>query len=294
MTIKQFFDLVEIKVVIPSVAPLLVALSYTYWQYKTINVTNTVLLIISAIMVHLAVNVYNRYEDNKRENNTNFLRDQASGEIISKRAVLTTALVLLLIASIAGILVAYRTSIVTWIVGIVAFAIGYFYSAGPKPITNTPYGEIFAGITMGFGIFFAMIYVNTKINITAYNIWQWVIVSLPLILAIANILFANNIADYEEDIASGRKTSVYYLGLEKAKVLFILLYVLIYIFFAVAMLLKLIPITNIINFFLLVLVFKLAKQFIDNPVKRITFVNSIKCLVLIMVGMFISYIIAIF
>lgn len=294
MTIKQFLDLVEIKVVIPSVAPLLVALSYTYWQYKTINITNTILLIISAILVHLAVNVYNRYEDNKRENNTVFLRDQASGQAISEKAVLMTALVLVSLAGIAGVIVAYRTSIVTWIVGIVAFAIGYFYSAGPKPITNTPYGEIFAGLTMGFGIFFAMIYVNTQINITAYNIWQWLVVAMPLILAIANILFANNIADYEEDVASGRKTSVYYLGLEKAKTLFILLYILVYIFIIFAILMGLIPKTNIINLLLLVLVFKLAKQFVNNPVKQITFVNSIKCLVIIMLGMLLSYLMTIF
>lgn len=67
MTPKQFLDLVEIRVVIPSVAPLLVGLVYSQWQYARLNWLNAALLIVATISVHLAVNTFNRYEDAKRQ-----------------------------------------------------------------------------------------------------------------------------------------------------------------------------------------------------------------------------------
>ena len=67
MTPKQFLDLVEIRVVIPSVAPLMVGLAYSQWQYARVNWLNAILLIIATISVHLAVNTFNRYEDAKRQ-----------------------------------------------------------------------------------------------------------------------------------------------------------------------------------------------------------------------------------
>lgn len=72
MTPKQFLDLVEIRVVIPSVAPLLVGLAYSQWQYARLNWLNATLLIIATISVHLAVNTFNRYEDAKRQKNNAF------------------------------------------------------------------------------------------------------------------------------------------------------------------------------------------------------------------------------
>ena len=40
MTPKQFLDLVEIRVVIPSIAPLLFGLVYSQWQYARLNWVN--------------------------------------------------------------------------------------------------------------------------------------------------------------------------------------------------------------------------------------------------------------
>ncbi|GMA70206.1 hypothetical protein GCM10025879_14520 [Leuconostoc litchii] len=180
MTFKQFLDLVEIRVVVPSVAPLLVALAYSQWQYNRINWINALLLIIATVAIHLAVNTFNRYEDDKRQKENKFLRDYSDNEIITDKQVLHVAEVLAVIAIIAGISVAIRTSYITWIIGIVSFLIGYFYSAGPKPITNTPFGEIVSGITMGYFIFVAQVYVNTSLLPNTNVLFQWFIVSLPL------------------------------------------------------------------------------------------------------------------
>ncbi|WP_147011314.1 prenyltransferase, partial [Leuconostoc mesenteroides] len=217
MTYKQFLDLVEIRVVVPSIAPLLVGLAYSQWQYARVNWVNTLLLIIATVAVHLAVNTFNRYEDNKRQKENSFLRESDDVEAITDKQVLHVAEGLALIAVLAGVIVALRTDYITWIIGIVSFLIGYFYSAGPKPITNTPFGEIVSGITMGYFIFVAQVYVNTRMVPTGNVLFQWFIVSLPLTIFIAEIMFANNIADYDEDQANDRHTLVHYIGIKNAK-----------------------------------------------------------------------------
>lgn len=285
MTPKQFLDLVEIRVVIPSVAPLLVGLVYSQWQYSRLNWLNAALLIIATVSVHLAVNTFNRYEDNKRQKANDFLREQAAGEMVTDKQVLHVAMWLALIAVVAGITVALLTDYVTWIIGILSFVIGYLYSAGPKPITNTPFGEIVSGITMGYFIFVAQVYVNTRMTPTVSVLFQWFIVSFPLVIFIAEIMFANNIADHDEDESNNRHTLVHYMGIALAKRM--------YVFFAILALVELLiatsvgwlPITTYAMIALLPIVLKNAKGFVDRPIKRETFILAIKNLVVVMLGM---------
>lgn len=285
MTPKQFLDLVEIRVVIPSVAPLLVGLVYSQWQYSRLNWLNAALLIIATVSVHLAVNTFNRYEDNKRQKANDFLREQAAGEVITDKQVLHVAMWLALIAVVAGITVALLTDYVTWIIGILSFVIGYLYSAGPKPITNTPFGEIVSGITMGYFIFVAQVYVNTRMTPTVSVLLQWFIVSFPLVIFIAEIMFANNIADHDEDESNNRHTLVHYMGIALAKRMYVFFAILAFVELLIATSVGWLPITTYAMIALLPIVLKNAKGFVDRPIKRETFVLAIKNLVVVMLGM---------
>ncbi|CCJ67197.1 putative prenyltransferase [Leuconostoc pseudomesenteroides PS12] len=285
MTPKQFLDLVEIRVVIPSVAPLLVGLVYSQWQYSRLNWLNAALLIIATVSVHLAVNTFNRYEDNKRQKANDFLREQAAGEVITDKQVLHVAMWLALIAVVAGITVALLTDYVTWIIGILSFVIGYLYSAGPKPITNTPFGEIVSGITMGYFIFVAQVYVNTRMTLTVSVLFQWFIVSFPLVIFIAEIMFANNIADHDVDESNNRHTLVHYMGISSAKRMYVFYAILAFIELLIATIVGWLPITTYAMIALLPIVLKNAKGFVDRPIKRETFVLAIKNLVVVMLGM---------
>ncbi|CAM3097522.1 prenyltransferase [Leuconostoc rapi] len=285
MTPKQFLDLVEIRVVIPSVAPLMFGLAYSQWQYARLNWLNAVLLIIATVSVHLAVNTFNRYEDAKRQKVNEFLREKAQGEVVTNKQVLHVAEMLAGIAVLAGVLVAWRTDYVTWIIGIVSFLIGYLYSAGPKPITNTPFGEAVSGITMGYFIFVAQVYVNTRMVPVPSVLFQWFIVSLPLTIFIAEIMFANNIADHEEDEENQRHTLVHYIGLASAKKLYIFWAVAAFIEIGVVTFVGWLPVTSYAMIVLLVVVLRNAREFVNRPIKQETFVLAIKNLVIVMLGM---------
>ncbi|ADG41017.1 1,4-dihydroxy-2-naphthoate octaprenyltransferase, putative [Leuconostoc kimchii IMSNU 11154] len=285
MTPKQFLDLVEIRVVIPSVAPLMFGLAYSQWQYARLNWLNAVLLIVATVSVHLAVNTFNRYEDAKRQKVNEFLREQAQGETVTDKQVLHVAEILAVIAMLAGVLVAWRTDYVTWIIGIVSFLIGYLYSAGPKPITNTPFGEVVSGITMGYFIFVAQVYVNTRMVPVPSVLFQWFIVSLPLTIFIAEIMFANNIADHDEDEENQRHTLVHYVGLASAKKLYIFWAVAAFIEIIVVTVVGWLPVTSYAMIVLLVIVLQNARKFVNRPIKQETFVLAIKNLVIVMLGM---------
>ncbi|WP_367300587.1 prenyltransferase [Leuconostoc carnosum] len=285
MTPKQFLDLVEIRVVIPSIAPLLFGLVYSQWQYARLNWVNSILLIIATVSVHLAVNTFNRYEDNKRQKANQFLRESAAGDVITDKQVLRVAELLAVIAVVAGISVALLTDYKTWIIGIISFLIGYFYSAGPKPITNTPFGEVVSGITMGYLIFVAQVYVNTRMTLFPSVLFQWFVVSLPLVIFISEIMFANNIADYAEDEENKRHTLVHYLGITLAKRLYIMWVVLAFIILMVASVINWLPITSYALIVLLPILLKNARDFVNHPIKEETFILAIKNLVILMLGM---------
>lgn len=285
MTLKQFLDLVEIRVVIPSVAPLMFGLAYSQWQYARLNWLNAILLIVATVSVHLAVNTFNRYEDAKRQKVNTFLRDQAKGEVVSHKQVLHVAEILAIIAVTAGVIVAWRTDYVTWIIGIVSFLIGYLYSAGPKPITNTPFGEVVSGITMGYFIFVVQVYVNTRMVPVPSVLFQWFIVSLPLTIFIAEIMFANNIADHQEDEENKRHTLVHYIGVTAAKKLYIFWAVAAFIEIMIVTVVGWLPVTSYAMIVLLAIVMQNTKAFVNRPIKQETFVLSIKNLVIVMLGM---------
>ena len=60
---------------------------------------------------------------------------------------------MLIIASALGVSLVFRTDLLVLFLGIICFIIGVFYTYGPIPLSRLPLGEIFSGLTMGFGIY---------------------------------------------------------------------------------------------------------------------------------------------
>ena len=67
---------------------------------------------------------------------------------------------MLIIASALGVWLVFRTDLLVLFLGIICFIIGVFYTYGPIPLSRLPLGEIFSGLTMGFGILFLTVYIN--------------------------------------------------------------------------------------------------------------------------------------
>ena len=88
-----------------------------------------------------------------------------------------------------------------------SLAAGFFYSGGPKPLSRTPFGELFAGAFLG-----TVLFVIVGRLVSGRFDGLLLAASVPGFAIIASILAANNLCDIKGDMAAGRRTLPIVLG----------------------------------------------------------------------------------
>lgn len=104
------------------------------------------------------------------------------------------------------------------LVTLLAILTGLLYSAGPRPISHTRYGELFAFFF--FGPFTTGI--STFLQQESFSISSILLGTIPGCFAAA-LLLLNNIRDRQEDHRAGKYTSMTYCTEERGKQIFCLL-----------------------------------------------------------------------
>ncbi|MPM72826.1 1,4-dihydroxy-2-naphthoate octaprenyltransferase [bioreactor metagenome] len=251
---------------------------------------NMLVMFFAMVIFDMTVTALNNYGDHKRAVKTHGYNYEVHNSIVQynlKTATVKTVIVaMFLISAGLGILLVYRTNIITLLLGAFCFAIGFLYSFGPLPISRTPFGEIFSGLTMGLGIPFITFYVNVfdknvldisfaNPNLTiAFDVYQIVgilLVSLPCVFGIANIMLANNICDIEDDLQNKRYTLAILIGREKALTLLKLLFGLAYVAMVAAVAAGFLPLYSLLALLTVIPLSKNVKLFTENPTKKDTF-----------------------
>lgn len=171
----------------------------------------TIICLIAVILVDMGTTAFNSYFDFKRgvdAAGTNREKDKVLvHENASPGAALLIALGCFGAAGVLGVILASMAGF--WIIalGALCLAAGFIYSGGPKPISRTPFGELFAGGFLGT-ILFAMV-ARVVSNLGG---WEVAAASVPGAFIIASILAANNRCDMKGDAAAGRRTLPIVLG----------------------------------------------------------------------------------
>lgn len=290
MKIKAFLKLVEIQTKVASVIPFLTALLYVAYSTKRLNAVNMVIMFFSMLIFDMTVTALNNYFDYKKAEKKHGYNYEVHNSIVQynlKTSTVKAVIIVMIVLSTAlGLLLAYRTNVLTLIMGAACFAIGILYSYGPMPISRTPFGEIFSGLTMGLGVSFITYYVNIfdqnilnvsfanrnlLISLDVYQIGGIVLVSLPAIFGIANIMLANNICDIEDDFPNKRYTLPIVVGKQKAITLLKILFALAYAAILTAVVLRVLPLYSLLALLTILPVSKNIKLFVANPTKKDTF-----------------------
>jgi len=290
MKIKAFFKLVEIQTKVASVIPYTLALFYTLYSTKHLNALNMIVIFFSMVIFDMTVTALNNYFDHKRAVKKHGYNYEVHNSIVQYRlknsTVVAVIVVMGVIAAALGLLLAWRTGVVTLLLGAACFAIGIVYSFGPMPISHTPFGEIFSGLTMGLGIPFITYYINVYnqdvlnlslasgrflISFDIYQIAGILLVSLPAVFGIANIMLANNICDIEDDMQNKRYTLPIVIGKEKSLVLLKLLFGLGYAAIVATVVLGAAPLYSLLALITIVPVSRNIKAFASNATKKDTF-----------------------
>ncbi|WP_066191996.1 1,4-dihydroxy-2-naphthoate polyprenyltransferase [Gracilibacillus timonensis] len=306
-----FLKLVEIRTKLASLFPFLIGLLFVIYRYEVIQPVNTIIFFCAMLLFDLTTTAINNYMDYKKAVSDDY-REQSNvigQEKIPEKVVVATIITMLAIASLLGIWLVFRTDLFVLIIGMLCFAIGIFYTFGPIPLSRMPLGEVFSGVTMGFGITFLIIYVNAFDQGIAHLGWsgrmitfeldvllmlEIFLISLPAVLTIANIMLANNICDLEEDVANQRFTLPYYIGRKNALRLFHLLYFLAFLAILGAVLIQVLPAYVLLVFLVLGPIMKSIKLFKQRQSKLETFPLSLKNMMLVNGMMTITLLAAVF
>lgn len=268
MNIKSFVSLVEIRTKVSSMIPFLLGTFFTLNRFGQFKPLNFILFFISTIFIDMTTTATNHYYDFKKakhEEGYNYnIHNPINNYNLETNVVILTIITMLTIAIISGLILFLRTDLVVLLIGILSFIVGITYSFGPIPISRTPFGELLSSIFMGFVVFYLSIHIHLNIDsniiniiIKNYNLFLEInllelfiifLVSLPVVLSVANIMLANNITDIEDDIKNERYTLPIYIGKNKSLKLFKFLYILTYINILILILFNIIPLISIIVF----------------------------------------------
>lgn len=298
MSVATFLKLVEIQTKIASVFPFLIGCLFVYYRYDTFHPLNTAIFFLSMLSFDLTTTAINNYMDYRKATSESYQKQHniIGQKNIPETVVIITILSLLAFATGLGIWLVFRTDLFVLLVGMVCFGIGIFYTFGPIPFSRMPLGELFSGVTMGFGIVFLAIYVNAfdqgivqllwegrmlRLEADILNILEIVLISIPCMFTIANLMLANNICDLEEDIRNYRFTLPYYIGKKYAIWLFNALYLLSFLAIVIAVSLQLLPMIVLIALLVSYPVYQHVRKFNKKQIKAETFSVAVKNLILV-------------
>lgn len=298
--IGVFLELIEFKAKSASVFPFILACLYSYYNYDDPDLSWGIILLFSMFIFNAAVDAWDNYCDyyNAKEGHNYKEKTNIIGrEGLRAEGILKFVIISVLISACLGLWVAFNTSLIIIGLGIYCFAVGIFYSYGPKPISATPFGEFFSGTTMGSLIILITVIVVTNSGVGPFyhayrpfeEILKIILFSMPTCLAISSLMLANNSCDVEEDKLNKRYTLAVHLGQEKALRLMGIFYGLVYVQIVINVVAGLAPATYLLCLVSLPLVWKNYLLLKKDPVKNRSFKFAVKNLALIMLLQIIFY-----
>lgn len=282
MSVPVFLELVEAKAKIASVFPFFMGLFYSSYVLHQVNWPLMVAFFVAMLLFNMAVDAHDNYSDYQNATEEADEWKQQTNIIgvhhLSLNLIRTIILLFAGTAAVIGVVMVIMTGWPLLVMGLFCFAIGYFYAAGPRPISTTPFGEAASGLTMGFVISLITVYLNLAHTGTlSWGVfWQVLLVSGLAVFAISNIMLANNLSDADEDRLLQRKTIVYYLGKPVMLKVFAASYVLGYACLVASVLLHLLPWLSLLTLLSVPIVTRNTQHFLAKQVKKETFKYAVK------------------
>lgn len=210
---KLMWQLTRPHTLTATFSPVILGTALAMFDVK-INWILFIVMLVCCLFLQIATNLFNEYYDFKRGLDT--AESVGIGGALVRhgtkpQTVLNFALLLYAIAVILGVYICMSSSWWLVAIGVAGMAIGYFYTGGPYPIAYTPFGELFAGLSMGFAFVLISYYIQAdSISMTS------LLVSIPIGILVGGINMSNNIRDIKEDTVGGRKTLAILVGRDKA------------------------------------------------------------------------------
>jgi 1,4-dihydroxy-2-naphthoate octaprenyltransferase len=178
---------------------------------------NTVLCVVVGLALQIGTNFANDYSDGVRgtdQERVGPFRLTASS-LVKASSVRLVAWSFFVVAAVAGLVLASRTSWWLVVIGVTAILAGWFYTGGPRPYGYYGFGELFVLIYFGFVATVGTSYVQHRA--IPNSSWWFGLATGAMACA---LLEANNLRDVEGDQLAGKKTLAARLGRVRASWLY--------------------------------------------------------------------------
>ena len=176
--------------------------------------------LVVSLALQVGVNYANDYSDGIRgtdEQRVGPLRLVGSG-LVAPRKVKLAAFTAFGVAAVAGLVIAFATSLWLLVVGVAAIAAAWFYTGGKNPYGYFGLGEVFVFVFFGLvatvGSTFA---VSEQMPSLAW------LASVPVGCLACALLVVNNLRDIPTDVVAGKKTLAVRLGDARTRIFYALL-----------------------------------------------------------------------
>lgn len=289
-------EFVEIKTKLASLMPMMAGFLWTYLYYGQLKWLNTVIFFLAAILYDMTVTAINNTMDFYKAKDVDYkYQENVIGKYhLDFKMMVGFTLTLLGLSLILSLILVTLTDFILILIGGLFYIIGITYTFGPLPTSRTPFGELLAGTTMGFGIFFLAVFVNRydylltsrwtseTIQIIFYwrDIFQALFMSLPFVALIANIMLANNTCDLDTDRRNGRFTLVHYIGRHQAVRLYQVLSAIPWLCWALYILAGQLPFWSLVCMSGIYPHYLSVRRFSQQQIKSLTFAESLRSFLL--------------
>lgn len=224
MNFKIWLKAIRIPFVTATIIPVALGSIIAWYDTDKFMWMRFWLAMLGALLIHIGTNLANDYFDHLSGcDKANLNPTPFSGGsrviqqgLIAPRKILYVSLVVFILGSVIGLYLNYlsgKNAIL--ILGIIGVFLGFFYTAKPFRIGYGNLGELAVGV--GFGPLMVMGSYYVQAQDLPFRIF---LISIPLGILIALVLFINEFPDYAADKAVGKRTLVVILGKKRSVILY--------------------------------------------------------------------------
>ena len=191
-------------------SPVLVGIALAWAEGATSHWLAALATLLAALLIQIGTNLHNDAADHERGNDRTDrlgpLRVTAAGWA-SAASVRQAAHLAFALAFALGV---YLAALGGWPIvaaGLASLVAGYAYSGGPRPISYSPFGELFVLLFFGLVAVGGSHYLQSG-DLTPRALLAGFAIGLPA----AAVLLVNNLRDRAADLAAGRRTLASTIG----------------------------------------------------------------------------------
>jgi 1,4-dihydroxy-2-naphthoate octaprenyltransferase len=204
-----------------SAAPVAVGAALAHATGGLKNWAAVVVALLASAAIQIGTNLHNDAADTRRgadgPDRLGPLRVAAAG-LLDPASVERGAALSFAAAALGGLYLVYAGGAPILALGLLSLVCGWLYSSGPRPISHTPFGELFVIAFFGLGAVGGTFWLAAgRMDAVAW------IGGLALGLFAAAVLLVNNHRDRIEDARNGRRTLAILLGPKKSGALYAVL-----------------------------------------------------------------------